>query len=199
MRKFLIGAGALAAFLVMAMTDNPKDNSRTAVFAGGCFWCMESEFQTTNGVLAVTSGYTGGSAEDARYDRVSAKKTQHVEAVEVVYDPSKITYEKLLDIFWQNIDPTDDGGQFYDRGAQYRTAIFYADKTEQTLAQQSKEALAKRLGKQIVTEILPRGEFYAAEEEHQDYFEKAPAHYNAYVKGSRRKETLKKIHQPSEN
>jgi len=184
--------------LMGAMSMNVSEShakTATAIFAGGCFWCMESEFQTKPGVLAVTSGYTGGAADDARYDLVSAKKTQHVEAVEVAYDPAKVSYAALLDIFWSNIDPTDAGGQFYDRGAHYQTAIFYGNEEEKQLAETSKLALAKKLGAEIATRIVPRTDFYAAEEEHQDYFEKAPAHYDAYVRGSRRKETLKKIHQ----
>lgn len=176
------------------MTTTAQAETKTAIFAGGCFWCIESEFQTRDGILAVTSGYTGGSKEDARYDKVSAKKTQHVEAVEVLYDPSKMTYRNLLDIYWGSIDPTDAGGQFYDRGPQYETVIFYGNDEEKKLAEASKEALAKRLGKPIATRIEARSEFYTAEAEHQDYFETNPLHYNAYVKGSGRKEKIKAIY-----
>lgn len=180
------------------MATTAQAETKTAIFAGGCFWCMESEFQTKDGVVSVTSGYTGGSKEDARYDKVSAKKTSHVEAVEIAYDPAKVDYQALLAIFWSNIDPTDDGGQFYDRGPQYATVIYYGDDTEKQLAEASKASISQKLGKPVATRIAPRQPFYVAEAEHQDYFQTNPVHYNAYVKGSGRKEKIKAIYKKDE-
>ncbi len=194
MRKLLIIASIITG-VIIAMVSRAHAESATAIFAGGCFWCMESEFQTTPGVLAVTSGYTGGAVSDAVYEKVAAKKTSHREAVEVRYDASQISYEKLLEIFWSNIDPTDEGGQFFDRGHHYTTAVYFGSEEEQKIAQQSKAALEKRLGKKVATAIIAREEFFPAEAEHQDYFEKNPVHYNAYVRGSGRKEKIKAIHQ----
>lgn len=189
MRKYIL------VLMGMMMTSSAQaKETATAIFAGGCFWCMESEFQTKPGIISVTSGYTGGDASDANYEKVSAKKTSHVEAVEVVYDPAQVDYAALLQIYWSNIDPTDAGGQFYDRGPQYATVIYYADAQEKQLAEASKDAVAKKLGKPIVTRIEPRVAFFTAEQEHQDYFENNPIHYNAYVKGSGRKEKIKAIY-----
>jgi peptide methionine sulfoxide reductase msrA/msrB len=155
---------------------------RTAVFAGGCFWCTESDFEKVTGVIDVISGYTGGTMENPTYKQVSAGSTRHVEAVKVVYDPKSVTYAKLLEVFWTHVDPTDAGGQFVDRGSQYVSAIFYADETERHLAESSKEKLAAAhvLKDPIVTEILPLGPFYAAEDYHQDYYKKNPLRYKWY-------------------
>lgn len=173
---------------------NPSQAAEAkAIFAGGCFWCMESEFQEQAGISSVVSGYTGGDAKDANYEAVSSHKTRHVEAVEVTYDPQKTSYEKLLDIYWGNIDPLDAGGQMFDRGAQYATVIYYGNEEEKKLAEASKEAVAKKLGKPIATRIEPAGPFYPAEEYHQDYYKTNSAHYEGYVRGSGRKEKLKKI------
>jgi len=146
---------------------------KVATFAGGCFWCTEADFEKALGVKAV-SGYTGGTKENPTYQEVSSGSTGHVEAVQVYYDPSQVTYEKLLDTFWRHIDPTDPGGQFVDRGSQYRSVIFYHDEEQKELAEKSKEALSKsgKFSKPIVTEILKFTKFYEAEEYHQDYFEK---------------------------
>ena len=184
----------LLAILGVLMSTTATAETKTAIFAGGCFWCMESEFQTKPGIISVTSGYTGGAKDDARYDKVSAKKTGHVEAVEVAYDPATVNYAALLDIYWSNIDPTDGGGQFYDRGPQYATVIYYDSDEEKAQAEASKEKIAAKLGKPIAVRIEPRQPFYAAEAEHQDYFETNPTHYNAYVKGSGRKEKIKAIY-----
>jgi peptide-methionine (S)-S-oxide reductase len=178
---------------VFVMSNAAEAKEAKAVFAGGCFWCMESEFQDQDGISAVVSGYTGGAEKDPTYAQVSAHKTSHVEAVEVTYDPTKVSYEKLLDIYWGNIDPTDAGGQFYDRGAQYATVIFYGNEEEKKLAEASKEKVEKKLGKKVATRIEPVQAFYPAEAEHQDFYQTNPGHYNRYVAGSGRKEKLKDI------
>jgi len=167
-------------------------NLKTAVFAGGCFWCVESDFEKVDGVVEAISGYTGGDKPDPTYEEVSAGGTGHAEAVQVRYDPDKITYRELLDVFWRHVDPTDAGGQFVDRGSQYRTAIFYHDKEQKRIAEESKAALEKsgRFSRPIVTEIVPLGKFYPAEEYHQDYYEKNPIRYKFYRFGSGRDQFL---------
>ncbi|MBW2368656.1 MAG: peptide-methionine (S)-S-oxide reductase MsrA, partial [Deltaproteobacteria bacterium] len=149
-------------------------STKSAVFAGGCFWCTESDFEKVAGVLEAISGYTGGRETNPSYRQVSAGQTGHVEAVKVVYDPDKITYEQLLDVFWRHVDPTDPGGQFADRGSQYTTAVFYGDETEKQLAEASKKKMGATgpYDKSIATRILPRGPFYPAEDYHQDYYQK---------------------------
>ncbi len=169
---------------VFAMSKTEK-----AIFAGGCFWCMESEFEHQKGVFAVTSGYTGGTSTNPTYENHKG----HVEAVEVEYDPAQVGYEQLLVIYWSNVDPLDAGGQFFDRGDSYKTAIFVKNDTEKKLAEASKEKVEKKLGQKVAVEIKPATPFYRAEEYHQDYYKKDPDHYNAYKKGSRREETLKRI------
>ena len=167
---------------------------RSAVFAGGCFWCTESDFEKIEGVIDAISGYTGGSRENPTYKQVSAGSTRHIEAVKVVYDPERISYAKLLEIFWTHVNPTDAGGQFVDRGSQYVSAIFYADETERYLAESSREKLAETgvLEGSIVTGILPLGAFYAAEDYHQNYYKKNPLRYKWYRSGSGRDQFLKK-------
>jgi peptide methionine sulfoxide reductase msrA/msrB len=171
-----------------------SENTRTAVFAGGCFWCTESDFEKVNGVIEVVSGYTGGHDDHPTYKEVSAGGTGHVEAVQVIYDPSRITYEELLDVFWRHVDPTDPGGQFVDRGSQYRSAIFYANEKERQLAEASKKRLADSgpFTKPLVTDILPLGTFYKAEDYHQDYHKRNPIRYKWYRSGSGRDKFLKK-------
>jgi peptide methionine sulfoxide reductase msrA/msrB len=175
------------------MNDKPQQ-TQEAVFAGGCFWCNESDFEKVEGVIEVLSGYTGGKRANPTYDQVASGTTQHVEAVKVIYDPDKITYEELLDIFWRYIDPTDAGGQFVDRGSQYRSVIFYATDQQRNVAEMSKAKLAAtdRFSKPILTEILPLGPFYPAEEYHQDYYKKNPFRYNWYRSRSGRDQFLKK-------
>jgi peptide methionine sulfoxide reductase msrA/msrB len=170
------------------------ENSRTAVFAGGCFWCTESDFEKLDGVLEVISGYTGGQVADPSYEQVSHGGTGHVEAVKVTYDPGKLTYEQLLDWFWRHVDPTDGGGQFVDRGSQYRSVIFYADDEQHRLAEASKKRLAAsgHFDKPIATELLALGAFYPAEEYHQDYYKKNPIRYRWYRSGSGRDQFLEK-------
>jgi peptide-methionine (S)-S-oxide reductase len=153
-----------------------------AIFAGGCFWCMEPPFDELEGVLSTTSGYTGGDVENPSYEDVSAGGTGHLEGVRVEYDPARIDYRTLLEVYWRNIDPLDDGGQFCDRGSSYRSAIFYADQEQMRLAEQSRMALeaAGRFEEPIVTRILPASEFYPAEAYHQNYYRENPLKYKYY-------------------
>ncbi len=171
------------------MPDGPRAE---AVFAGGCFWCTESDFEKIDGVIEAVSGYTGGKKPNPTYKQVASGATRHAEAVKVVYDPDRISYAELLDIFWRSVDPTDDGGQFVDRGHQYRSAIFYASEEERRLAEDSRDRLAAsgRFDRPIVTEIVPLGPFYVAEEYHQDYYKKNPIRYDWYRTGSGRDQFL---------
>ena len=168
----------------------PPGDSRlkVAIFAGGCFWCIESAFEELPGVIEAVSGYTGGSTKKPTYEQVSSGSTDHLEAVRVVYNPAKIGYAKLLEVFWRQIDPTDGGGQFADRGKQYRTAIFYTGDEQKRLATQSRDRLARSnlFKKPIVTEIRKAGPFWPAEEYHQDYYRKHPVRYKRYRHGSGR-------------
>ena len=168
---------------------------RKATFAGGCFWCTEADFEKLPGVVKVISGYTGGTKENPTYAEVSSGTTGHVEAIQVYYDPSKITYEELLDFLWRHIDPTDPGGQFVDQGAQYRSAIYYHDEEQKELAEKSKEALekSKRFNKPVVTEIIKSTKFYEAEDDHQDYYKKHSLKYRYYRHGSGRDQFLSKV------
>lgn len=176
------------------MEDMP-DNARTAVFAGGCFWCTASDFESLPGVLAVISGYTGGAPANPTYHEVCSGQTGHAEAVQVVYDPDRVSYTSLLERFWRMIDPTDAGGQFVDRGSQYRTAVFYADGEQKRLAEASLDALERsgRFKRPVVTEILPLNRFYPAEDDHQDYHRKQPARYQTYRAHSGRDRFLEAI------
>ncbi len=160
----------------------PQTNTRAAVFAGGCFWCTEADFEKVPGVIDAISGYTGGEAVKPTYEQVSAGGTGHLESVRVIFDPDQVTYPQLLDVFWRHVDPTDAGGQFVDRGSQYRSAIFYADDEQHRLAEESKKQLAAsgRFNQPIITEILPLGAFYPAEEYHQDYYKKDSVQYHFY-------------------
>lgn len=164
-----------------------------ATFAGGCFWCMVKPFQEYDGVKEVLSGYTGGEKENPTYEEVCTDKTGHFEAVQIKFDPDLINYRTLVDIFWQQIDPTDEGGQFADRGNSYKTAIFYHSEDQRIIAETSKLELQKsgRFQKPIATKILPAKAFYAAEEYHQDYHKKNLLHYNMYRVGSGREKFVK--------
>ncbi|NIQ92846.1 MAG: peptide-methionine (S)-S-oxide reductase MsrA [Desulfuromonadales bacterium] len=168
--------------------NGSKDQTATAIFAGGCFWCMEPPFEKLDGVKSVTSGYIGGHVDNPTYRQVAAGGTGHAEAVQIVYDPGKVSYENLLEVLWMNIDPTDGGGQFVDRGSQYRSAIFYLDEEQKRLAEESKERLEKsgRFAEPIVTEIVPASTFYPAEDYHQDYYKKNSTRYKIYRLGSGR-------------
>jgi peptide methionine sulfoxide reductase msrA/msrB len=163
-------------------------HTKTAVFAGGCFWCTESDFEKVNGVIDAISGYTGGHVKNPTYEEVSAGGTGHVEAVKVIYDADKVTYQQLLDVFWHHVDPTDAGGQFVDRGSQYRSVIFYANDEQRQLAEASKKEIEAHgpFHKPIVTQIVPLGPFYEAEEYHQNYYKKNPLRYHWYRAGSGR-------------
>jgi peptide methionine sulfoxide reductase msrA/msrB len=163
-----------------------------ATFAGGCFWCTEADFAKHEGVVSVVSGYTGGQKPNPTYEEVCSGRTGHLEAVQIQFDPAKITYEQLLAIFWRSIDPTDAGGQFVDRGSQYRPAIFYHDAEQQRLAEASKAALAAsgKFAKPIVVAILPAQTFYPAEDYHQQYFKTCPLRYQAYRSHSGRDQFL---------
>ncbi|MHC4322155.1 MAG: peptide-methionine (S)-S-oxide reductase MsrA, partial [Planctomycetota bacterium] len=187
---FFIPALLFIPFSLFAETKYEK-----ATFAGGCFWCMEHPFENLAGVSEVLSGYTGGRRKNPTYEEVSAGATFHFESIQITYDPSKISYSKLLDLFWKQIDPTDPDGQFVDRGLQYRTAIFYHNEDQKHLAEESKEQLDKsgRYDKQIVTEITEATSFYKAEEYHQDFYKKSPVRYKAYRRGSGRDKFLERI------
>jgi peptide-methionine (S)-S-oxide reductase len=166
-----------------------------ATFAGGCFWCMEPPFEKLPGVVSVTSGYTGGSTQAPTYEQVTSGRTGHYEAVQIVYDPKRVTYAQLLDTFWRNIDPTQDDGQFCDRGTQYRTAIYWHDATQKRLAESSLAELraSKRLTRGIVTRIAAIGTFWPAENYHQDYYRTHPDEYRAYRAACRRDARLRDV------
>lgn len=179
----------------MQSESSPSTRLEEATFAGGCFWCIEAAFEKLEGVVEVTSGYTGGHMENPTYEAVSAGTTGHLEAVHVSYDPSKITYAELLNVFWRQIDPTDPGGQFGDRGQQYRTAIFYHTDEQKGLAEVAKRELegSGKFDKPIVTELLRASTFYEAEDYHQDYYKTCPVRYTSYRQGSGRDQYLMKV------
>ncbi len=183
---------ALAA-PVRAQPPGPNATRATATFAGGCFWCMEQPFDAVPGVISTTSGYTGGRTKNPTYEQVSDGSTGHTEAIEVVYDPSKVSYRQLLEVFWRNVDAVDGGGQFCDRGSQYRSGIFFHSDEEQRQAEASKREVAKRLGQNIATEIVKASPFYQAEGYHQDYYKKNPLQYKFYKWNCGREQRLKKL------
>ena len=194
----LIGLAGYA--FVQAQSPVPAAKAKPAVtavatFAGGCFWCMEGPFDVLDGVISTTSGYIGGSKKDPTYQEVSAGRTGHTEAVQIVYDPAKVSYEKLLDVFWHNIDPTVKDRQFCDAGSQYRSGIFVADDAQKKAADASKAALdkSKPFKAAIVTEITAATTFYAAEDYHQDYYLKNPVRYRVYRQGCGRDARLKEL------
>ena len=198
----IIAAATIGAFLGQGKTEMKKEDVMNeqgktlskATFAGGCFWCIESDFEKMDGVVEVISGYTGGHTANPAYEEVSAGGTGHAEAVQVIYDAHMVTYRELLDVFWKHVDPTDAGGQFVDRGSQYRSGIFYHNEEQRRLAEESKRELdaSGRFDKPIVTEIVPLKEFYDAEEYHQDYYKKNPIRYKFYRFNSGRDQFLKK-------
>ncbi|WP_445361206.1 peptide-methionine (S)-S-oxide reductase MsrA [Microbulbifer sp. EKSA005] len=169
-------------FLSLASISLAQDSSniRTAIFAGGCFWCMEPPFDKVDGVLETTSGYSGGHVKNPTYEQVSSGGTGHAEVVQVKYDANKVSYSDLLNIFWHNVDPFDSGGQFCDRGDQYRAEIFYDNQEEKVLAEESKKKVEAELGKKVVTQIKPAATFYPAEAYHQDYYQRNPLRYKYY-------------------
>lgn len=175
------------------MNEKAKE-TKEAIFAGGCFWCSEADFEKLPGIIEVISGYTGGKVPNPTYEEVCSGRTGHFEAVKVVYDPAQISYEKLLDYYWRGVDPTDDGGQFVDRGSQYRTAIFYFDEAQKKAAEKSKKELGEKgiYESPIVTPILKAEPFYEAEEYHQGYYKKKPVRYKLYRSHSGRDQFINK-------
>lgn len=200
-RTLLILAGLTLGLLnigsegSVAATDAEAPETARATFAGGCFWCMEPPFDELDGVLSTTSGYTGGIEKNPTYKEVSAGRTGHAEAVEIAYDPSKISYDELLDVFWRNVDPTTKDRQFCDGGKQYRTGIFFHNEEQQRLALETKKKIetSSVLDRPIVTEIIAAGPFYSAEEYHQNYYLKNPVRYKLYRTGCGRDRTLRSL------
>jgi peptide-methionine (S)-S-oxide reductase len=184
--RIILACALLAMFVGyqarIAESASNSNRLETATFAGGCFWCLEEALDKVEGVVSTTSGYTGGQKTNPTYEEVSAGGTGHTESVQVMYDPQKVTYTKLLETFWHNIDPTTPNQQFCDKGHQYRSAIFYHDDRQQRLAEESKQQLdkSKPFKEQIVTEIVPASEFYPAEEYHQNFYQKNPIRYKFY-------------------
>ena len=185
---------ALAIFTVFSPATAHAASAK-AIFAGGCFWCMESDFEKIDGVQEVVSGYTGGTTEEPSYKQVSTGGTGHYEVVEITYDPDVITYKELLDHFWINVDPTDGGGQFCDRGDQYRSAIFYLDEEQKLAAEKSKQELedSKKLNLPVATPIIKGAIFYPAEGYHQNYYKKNPIRYKFYRSTCGRNNRLKEL------
>ncbi|MGB5307685.1 MAG: peptide-methionine (S)-S-oxide reductase MsrA [Arenicellales bacterium] len=163
-----------------ANAESPSSATEKAIFAGGCFWCMEPPFDKIDGVISTTSGYTSGHQKNPTYKQVSAGVTGHTEAIEIVFDPDKVSYEKLLEVFWLNIDPLNAKGQFCDYGTQYRTGIYYLDEQQQKLAEASLAGIKSKLNKPIATEIKAATQFYPAEDYHQNYYQVNPVRYNYY-------------------
>jgi peptide-methionine (S)-S-oxide reductase len=191
----LLAFGATAAFGQMAKLPATPPGDAVATFAGGCFWCMEQPFDKIDGVLATTSGYAGGMKQNPTYEEVSSGRTGHAEAVQVLYDPKKVSYEKLLDVYWHNIDPTVSDRQFCDVGTQYRTAIFVHDDAQRAAAEASKAALekSKPFKEPIVTQIVTATQFWPAEEYHQNYYQKNPIRYSYYRTGCGRDARLRQL------
>jgi len=196
MKKLIVIGLALIYSLagVNVMADNKDAEIKKATFAGGCFWCMEPPFDQLDGVISTTSGYAGGDEVNPTYKEVAGGKTGHTEVIQIEYDPVKVNYQKLLDVFWRNIDPTAVNRQFVDKGRQYRSAIFYHSEKQKVLALASRDALALSgvFDKPIVTEITALKAFYKAEEYHQDFYQKNPVRYKFYRYNSGRDDYLKK-------
>ena len=184
-----------AASAVLAQSAAPEGGRKTAIFAGGCFWCMEHPFDELDGVSSVTSGYSGGTKAKPTYEEVSSGTTGHAEAVQVVYDPAKVSYQKLVDVFWHNIDPLAVNAQFCDHGTQYRSAIFYQDDEQKRIAEASKEALAKsgRFDKPIATQIVAATAFWPAEDYHQHYYRTHAVQYKFYRYNCGRDQRLEQL------
>ena len=191
MRALVLLIALLLSPFAGAASAQPR--LETAIFAGGCFWCTEADFEKVPGVVSAVSGYTGGAEPNPTYEQVVAKRTGHIEAVRVTYDPAKVTYGALVTHFWRTVDPTDGGGQFCDRGPSYRTAIFVATPAQRRAAEASRAAAQKRLKKPIVTEIRPAARFWPAEGYHQDYAKKNPLRYNVYRQGCGRDARLRSL------
>jgi peptide-methionine (S)-S-oxide reductase len=170
-----------------------------ATFAGGCFWCMQPPFDRVEGVVETVVGYTGGRVEDPTYEQVSAGATGHAEAIRVHFDPRKVGYAELLDVFWRNVDPFDAGGQFCDRGNQYRSAVFFHDAEQEGLAEASRKAVEGRFGREVATQVVQAGPFYRAEEYHQNYYLERPIRYRLYTGGCGRAQRLAEIWGPPDS
>lgn len=185
-------AAIIGIIMLWAM---PAAHAETAVatFAGGCFWCVEADFDKLPGVIETISGYTGGREANPTYEQVSAHQTGHVEAVQLRYDPARVSYEKLVDYFWRHVDPLTANGQFCDRGPQYRTVIYFSDEAQRKTILTVKDKLEKRLGKSFVTEVTPASKFYAAEDYHQDYYNKNPLRYRYYRNSCGRDQRVKDV------
>ncbi len=185
---------ALAGVARISAQDKAQPATKTAVLAGGCFWCIQPPFDKASGVISTVVGYSGGTEPNPTYELVGSEKTKYREALQITYDPAKITFGQLLDIYWKQIDPTQADGQFTDIGPSYRAAIFYGSEEEKRIAEASKEKLTKsgRFDKPIVTEILPAMKFYPAEDYHQKYYKKNAAHFEAFEEGSGRNQFHKK-------
>jgi len=191
-----IGLAVLSIFLMSqawAADEKTAQAPSVAIFAGGCFWCMEPPFDKLDGVLTTTSGYIGGEASTANYKKVSAGVTRHYEAVKIEYDASKVSFDTLLAVFWKNVDPFDNRGQFCDKGDQYLSAIFYLDDDQLASAKVSFEKTQAMLDKPIVTRIVKAAEFYAAEQYHQDYYQRNPIRYKFYRRGCGRDKRLEQV------
>lgn len=193
----------IAAVVPQAAEQQTGQGSPPAIatFAGGCFWCMEEAFEGVDGVISAISGYTDGRVKNPTYEQVSNGGTGHTEAIEVTFDPSRITYARLLQVFWRNVDAVDGGGQFCDRGSQYRSGIYYHSEEQQRQAEFSRQEVAKRLGQTIATEIVKASPFYQAEGYHQDYYKKNPIKYKFYKWNCGRAQRLEKLwgKQPSQS
>jgi peptide-methionine (S)-S-oxide reductase len=194
-RRLVSAVVLVFAALFASSTLTAAPSAGKAVFAGGCFWCEETAFKGVPGVISVVSGYTGGQKKNPTYEEVSAGGTGHAESVEVTYDPAKISYEKLLEIFWHNVDPLQASGQFCDHGTQYRSAIFYANDAQHAAAEASKRKLEEepRFKGKIVTQIAPASTFYPAEDYHQDFYKKSPLRYKTYRAGCGRDARLQEL------
>jgi methionine-S-sulfoxide reductase len=197
-RIFLLALGC-TVLIATTVSDSDAQNSssaptKTAILAGGCFWCIQPAFDKAKGVIKTVVGYSGGTEANPTYELVTSEKTKHRESIEITYDPAKISYEQLLDIYWRQIDPTQADGQFTDIGPSYRAAIFYGSDEEKKLAEMSKEKLSQsgKFKKPIVTEILPAMRFYPAEGYHQKYYQQSPEHFEAFEQGSGRVSFQKK-------
>ncbi|MYZ48804.1 peptide-methionine (S)-S-oxide reductase MsrA [Propylenella binzhouense] len=192
-RRALFSLAFVAALVLAPLTGFAAAPARTAIFAGGCFWCMEQAFDEVPGVISTTSGYSGGDVERPSYQQVSAGATGHFEAVKVEYDPSRVSYQQLLDAFWRNVDPFDSRGQFCDKGHQYLSVIFTADDAERNAAEASKKKVEQKFGRSVATRILPVKAFWPAEDYHQDFYLKNALKYKFYKYNCGRAQRLEEL------
>lgn len=193
----VVSFSVVSMALGMALAGSPafaaEAPQNRAIFAGGCFWCMHAEFEKLPGVTKVVSGYTGGTVDNPTYEQVSTGRTGHIEAVEITFDPQKVTYEKLLDVFWENVDPLDPDGQFCDKGSQYAAGIFYLNDAQKAAAEASIKKVEEKLGAEVASFLRPAKPFYEAEDYHQSYYKKNELRYKLYKQGCGRNERLEKI------